>query len=516
MRWMRLSATFVDIVVMTVAFCLCVIAVEVALRLIDGYRLDRLILQAKNADPVLASSGDLDATQYAKKITLDPTFDLAWFHTDPPDYDRSPNYELPADWAEAVRDYRPSSPDEPYYIKEGLKFLYNYNSLVEVCAAGNYIKGLEYYKKNPGFVYAFASPDASDLPPYRTVPRGWARGTDYYNNFGFRGPDIVPRKSERLIRVAFLNSSVAAAGWPFSFPEYVVHYLRQWARANKLDVDFDLVNAARVGVNMAIIAQIMRYEVAPLHPDIVVSYDGGEYLWGAPIVKRADGESVPAKTGLAVDVRYHPLEQYSALLSRLYQFSGSATGMETPKPAHTLNFDLTQKNPDIDREDLPFDLHGQIASIRDAANATRSVGGEFFLTSYVGMVGDRHRLDPVRHKALVDILNDRFYPMTYREIRQSLDFENLVYRKVAETDDYHFIDIDRYFPQDPDLFGDEFHLSSTDSFRLMAWIVAQQLTPYLREAIKSGVLPKAAYEPDPQAIAWVGQPPIKFDLSCHQ
>ena len=328
MRWMRLSATFVDIVVMTVAFCLCVIAVEVALRLIDGYRLDRLILQAKNADPVLASSGDLDATQYAKKITLDPTFDLAWFHTDPPDYDRSPNYELPADWAEAVRDYRPSSPDEPYYIKEGLKFLYNYNSLVEVCAAGNYIKGLEYYKKNPGFVYAFASPDASDLPPYRTVPRGWARGTDYYNNFGFRGPDIVPRKSERLIRVAFLDSSVAAAGWPFSFPEYVVHYLRQWARANKLDVDFDLVNAARVGVNMAIIAQIMRYEVAPLHPDIVVSYDGGEYLWGAPIVKRADGESVPAKTGLAVDVRYHPLEQYSALLSRLYQFSGSATGME--------------------------------------------------------------------------------------------------------------------------------------------------------------------------------------------
>jgi hypothetical protein len=50
----------------------------------------------------------------------------------------------------------------------------------------------------------------------------------------------------------------------------------------------------------------------------------------------------------------------------------------------------------------------------------------------------------------------------------------------------------------------------------MAWIIAQQLTPYLREAIKSGSLPKAAYEPDPKALAWVDQPPIKFDLSCHQ
>jgi hypothetical protein len=270
-------------------------------------------------------------------------------------------------------------------------------------------------------VYAFASPDASDQPPYRTVPRGWARGKDYYNNFGFRGPDIVPRKSERVVRVAFLGSSVTAAGWPFSYPEYVVHYLRQWARANKLDVDFDLVNAARVGVSMGTMAQIMRYEVAPPHPDIVVLYDGGEYLWGLSIVETADGATAFSKpsVSVSVDVQYRPFEQYSAFLSRLYQFFGHGTGMETPKPAHTLNFDLTQKNPDIDREDLPFDLHGQIADIRDAANTTRSVGGEFFLTSYVGMVQDRLRLDPVRHKSLLDILNVRYFPMTYREFRQS-------------------------------------------------------------------------------------------------
>ncbi len=286
--------------------------------------------------------------------------------------------------------------------------------------------------------------------------------------------------------------------------------------ANGLDVDFDLVNAARVGVNSTYFPQIMRYEVAPLHPDIVISYDGGEYLRAASIVNDADGKSDSSKPSAAVDAQYHPLMQYSAFLSRLYQLSGFGTDMETLKPAHTLNFDLTQQDVDLDREDLPFSLHEQIASIRDAANTTRSVGGEFFLTSYVGMVGDRIRLDPVRHKGLLDVLNDRYFPMTYHEIRQSLDFENAAYRKLAQTEHYSFIDIDRYFPQDPDLFGDEFHLSSTDSLRLMAWIIAQQLTPYLREAIKSGSLPKAAYEPKSKAMAWVEQPPIKFDLSCPQ
>jgi hypothetical protein len=514
MRGTRLSAIFTNIAVTAVVTCLCLVAVEIALRLIDGYRLDRLILQAKNPDPVGTTSKGPDATQYAKKITIDPTFDLAWFHTSPPEYDRSPKYELPADWAEALANYQPSSPDEHYYIKEGLKLLYNYNALVQLCATGD-VKDFEYYKKYPGFVYAFASPDASDLPPYRNVPRGWTRGTEYSNNFGFRGPDIVARKSGRIVRVAFLGASVTAGGWPFSYPEYVVHYLRQWARANKLDVDFDLVNAARTGVNMSSIVPIMRYEVAALHPDIVVSYDGGEYLWGSSIVEIADDATASSKPSVSADVQYHPFEQYSAFLSRLYQLSGYGSAAEATKPPHTLNFDLTQ-NPDLDREDLPFNLHGQIAEIRDVAKTTRSVGGEFFLTSFVGMVGDRVRLDPVRHKELLNLLNDRYFPMTYREIRQSLDFENAVYRKLAQTDHYSFIDVDRYFPQDPDLFGDEYHLSSTDSYRLIAWIIAQQLTPYLREAIKSGLLPKAAYEPDATAIAWVNQPPIKFDLGCRQ
>jgi hypothetical protein len=509
----RLSTIVANIVLAVVVTCLCFVTLEVGLRLVDGYRLDRLTLEGGSATPERAAADGVDATRYAKKVRLDPTFDLAWFHSSPRDYDRLPKYEPPAEWIKAVANYRPS-PSEPPFVKDEFKFLYNYNWLVEACSTGKHSNVIRHYKTFPGFVYAFAGPDGSIDPPYRTVPRGWGR-VDYYNNFGFRGPDIVPRKSGRVIRIAFLGSSVTAGGpdLPFTYPEYAIHYLRQWAEANKLDVDFDLINAARVGSSSTIIAKIMRYEVAPFHPDIVVYYEGGRDLRADSVVEEAGAETdEPSK--FRFSDKYLSLEQHSAFVSRLNQLFRYGSGEEHAKPPHALTFDLIQKDPDIDRNDLPFRLHEQISDVRDVADATRSIGAEFFLASFVAIVGEGLRLDPVRHRQILKILNEEYAPMTYREIRQSLDFENTVYRKLSQIDNHPFLDVDRYFPQDPDLFEDMIHLSSADSFRLMGWIFAQELTPYLRAAIESGKLPKPAYDPDPQAIAWASQQPIKFDLSC--
>ena len=50
-------------------------------------------------------------------------------------------------------------------------------------------------KRYPGFVYSFASPDGSTKPEYRMVPRGWDSEIAYFNNFGFRGPDIEAAKA---------------------------------------------------------------------------------------------------------------------------------------------------------------------------------------------------------------------------------------------------------------------------------------------------------------------------------
>jgi len=500
-----------NVVAFAVAVCLCLGALEVSFRLIDDYRLDRLVLRVKNVPTGGQFAEAPDATRYARKIALDPTFRLAWFHTDPHDYDRSAKYKRPADWAKAIASYRPS-PGEPSFIKNELGYLFNYNLLATFCASGYGRESLPYFQKNPGFVYAFAAPDTTFVPEYRLVQGLLGdSSSDYYNNFGFRGPDITPRKSARLIRLAFLGSSVTAAGWPFTYPEYVAHYLRLWARANKFDVDFDVINAARSGIWTSQIANIMRYEVAPLHPDIVVWYAGGDDMDAKTIVPNVTPQST-----FSYHVKLRPFEQDSALLSRLYQLFRPLGASEPPKPAHALNFDLTRKDPDIrPGQRLPFYLQQQIADIRKAADATRSAGGEFVLTSYLGMVEDGLRVDPARHKLLLDYLNGPlFFPMTYREIREGLDFENTVYRKLARTDSYRFADIDRYFPKDPDLFGDMYHFASQESFRLMGWIIAQELAPYLRKAIESGSLPKPAYDPDPKSIAWASQPPIKFDLTC--
>jgi GDSL-like Lipase/Acylhydrolase family len=506
----KTSAIAGNIVVLAVVTCLCFVAVEVCFRLIDGYRLDSLVLQVKNVPTGGRFAEPPDATRYAQKVALDRTFELAWFHTDPKDYDRSAKYKHPTDWADAIADYRPS-PGEPYYVRQNFEYLYNYNYLVNFCATGAGYDQLHYFEKNPGFVYAFAAPDASFAPEFRLV-QGALEGekSNYYNNFGFRGPDITPRKSGRLIRLAFLGSSVTAAGWPFSYPEYVVHYLRLWARANNFDVDFDVLNAARAGIGTNEVASIMRYEVAPLHPDIVVWYAGGDDLNASTIVSPA-----PTKQSFSYHVKLRPFEQDSALLRRLYQLFKADASSEPPKPAHVLTFDLTQRDPDIrPGHPLPFSLDQQIADIRKAADATRTAGGEFFLASYTGMAKDGLRVDPARHEGLLNYLNGLYFPMTYREIREGLDFENTVYRKLARTDAYRFIDTDRYFPKDPDLFGDMYHLAAEESFRLMAWIIAQQLTPYLRKAIESGSLPKPANDPDPKAVAWASQPPIKFDMAC--
>lgn len=238
---------------------------EIGFRFLDGYRLDRLALVPIHQNAVSSPN----SFAYAKQIKLDPTFDIAWYRSELRDYDRKPKNKLPADWVKAENNFK-VIPGDPTFLKDELRFLYNYNWLTEACKTGVHSRFLEYYKRDPGFVYAFRSPDGSDQPSYRVAPSAWPNGFDYYNNFGFRGPDIIPRKSGRLIRLAFLGASTTANGWPYTYPEYVVHFLRLWAKANKLNVDFDVINAGRGGTDSHIIDKILRYEVAPLHPDIVL------------------------------------------------------------------------------------------------------------------------------------------------------------------------------------------------------------------------------------------------------
>lgn len=453
---------FANAITMTVATCLCLAGLELAFRLIDGYRIDQLRLALReglNTEPAEAS------LHYAKQRILDPSFDISWYSTNLADYDRSPKFPVPADWKAAVEHYHPS-PGERAFVAEELKFLYNYNWLVETCKTGDHANVIKYYKRSPGFVYGFRSPDASTDPPYRILPRGWSRGQDYYNNFGFRGPDISPHL---------------------------------WAKAQKLDVDFDVINAGRGGTDSRILAKVMRFEVAPLHPDIVVYYEGANDLHAKSVVKVpkviAGHQPGPAALRAFMNLRYLPFEETSALMDRIYEllFRRGGLSAEPPKPPHKLTFDISQTDPDISRQDLPFRLHDQVADLRYIADAAKDVDASFFLTSFITLTHDGLLLDPERHRIILQGLNGEYFPMTYAEIREAVDFQNRVFLKLAHTDHVPFLDVNRHFPQDPDFFADMVHFSSSGGFRLQGWIVAQHLAPYIanrdakRKAAKAGL-----------------------------
>ncbi len=519
---MKLRHALTNGLLLVFSVALALVGAELVIRTADGYRLGQLRL----ATIVSHAKQPAEVTlPDARQRTFTKGFDIAWYTEDPPAYDRSPKFAPPADWDAAVKNYRQATGRQDYAEAE-LRFLYNDKWLAEACATGGdpvETKSLRLFKRYPGFVYSFASPDGSTKPEYRIVPRGWDSEITYYNNFGFRGPDIAPRKPDRVIRVAFLGASVSANGWPYPFPEYAVNYLRLWAKAQHLNVDFDLINGARGGINSAASAKIMRYEVAPLRPDIVVYYEGGKDVDARhvqAIVRDVDGKPFtnrdPAELRGSMIPEYLPLEQYSALARRVYELLYRRAGAvgEPAKPPHRLAFDLKQGDPDLGAKDLPFDLSRQVADLVDIANDAKSVGAQFFVASFIALVHEGLRLDPDRHRFILSALNVELAPLTYGELRNAIDFENAVYRKLAGREHWPFLEMDSHFPQDPNYFLDMVHQWGTGAFRLQGWIMAQLLAPYILEAVSNGSLPRPGQTPDPRSLAWASAPPKKFDLAC--
>src|SRR5689334_5996215 len=242
---MSIGRATANVLLLGLSFAVALGGAEAGLRFIDGYRLDKLSLTL--APRILSGQPAEVSLPDARKETFTTGFDVSWYTADPQQYDRSSKFSPPADWAAAVRNYRQATGRDDYTETE-LKFLYNDKWLEEACAKQEAPPTLRQFRRYPGFVYAFPSPDGSTKPEYRIVPRGWDSELTFHNNFGFRGPDIVPRKPDRVIRVAFLGASVLQNGWPYTSPEYAVSFLRLWAKANHLQVDFDVINASRGGI----------------------------------------------------------------------------------------------------------------------------------------------------------------------------------------------------------------------------------------------------------------------------
>ena len=126
---------------------------------------------------------------------------------------------------------------------------------------------------------------------------------------------------------------------PFSYPELVGYWLNRWAESKKLAVHFEVLNAARESIVSTDNVAIVKNEVAPLRPDLVVYYEGGNQFELHSIVDKVPprvGRAQGAAGSTAVPGWLQAASRYSAIAARVRAAIGMAgssqDGREWPKP----------------------------------------------------------------------------------------------------------------------------------------------------------------------------------------
>lgn len=386
-----------------------------------------------------------------------------------------------------------------------------------------------YLGQAPGPLRIYDPPDGAPRPPYRFLPDTTTPVGLVTNAHGFRGPPVPAARRPGTIRIAFIGASttVGAHAYLHSYPEHVGHWLDRWAAARAPGVAFEVLNAGRESIKSPDIAAIVRSEVAPLAPDLVVYYEGANQFDLRPLVpgmgKRPDDAPMvtPRTPGLLervmIDLGYSfalARRAQSLLAAHApYDDGGSKSpGGEWSKPAYTLAWPkgLDERDPDIARADLPVHLSTILADLDRIRAATASAGGELALASYKWLVADGMVLDPKRHRAILEYLNVGYAPFSYRDLERLALFQNRVLEKYAAARGIDFLDVARLMPSDPDLFVDAIH-GTPEGVRLRAWIMLQLLVPVIERHLADGTWPKKDFAPPPPLAPYT---PRTVDLEC--
>jgi hypothetical protein len=321
------------------------------------------------------------------------------------------------------------------------------------------------------------------------------------NQIGWRGRPIEVPRGAKTIRIVFAGSSTVVEGHfvPFSYPEFVGHWLNMWAEARHLDVRFEVLNSARESNDSTDIAAIIRNEVLPLRPDLVVYYEGGNQFRLESVIDKVPAGKPVRPPGSDAPVSPDWLRvaaRYSALAGRIQTAIGLAAsdsdGREWPKPDYKLVWPegLDEQDPDLAYPKLPVSLNVIERDLDRIRDDLATIGSEFALSSFAWMVRDGLVLDPIRHKYVIEQLNVGYWPYRYRDIERLVKFENRVFAKYAKVHGMPFVDVAGLLPSDPDLFIDAVHTSYAGT-RLRGWINFQQLLPVIEKHLADGSWPRA-------------------------
>jgi hypothetical protein len=362
-----------------------------------------------------------------------------------------------------------------------------------------------FFSGTPGRLFVFDPPDSSPLPSFRFLANATAPDTLVTNDYGWRGGPVPFARSPRTVRIVFVGSStvVSSHHMPFSFPEFVGNWLEIWAAARGLDLRFETMNAARESIGSRDIAAIVHEEVVPLRPDLVVYYEGGnQFRLESLVPEYAEGRPAPPpRPTLAAGSHgtfaawLHQAGQYSATARRLQAATGlivePMSGTEWPKPDYRLVWPagLDERDPDITRPDLPVQLNIILDDLDRIRADLAGVGAELALSSFKWIVHDGMKLDPVRHRYMLEQLNVAYYPFRYRDLERLAAFQNRVFAKYARLNRVPFFDTASFMPDDPDLFSDGVHKTYPGE-RIMGWVMLQQLVPLIEQRLASGAWPR--------------------------
>jgi GDSL-like Lipase/Acylhydrolase family len=341
----------------------------------------------------------------------------------------------------------------------------------------------------------FRPPSGSAYPTFRHLTHANVPGAFTPNNFGWRGADIPVNKSADTIRLAFVGASTTSDDYsfPFAHTQYLENWLNIWAVNTHRNVRFEVINTGRSGIDSSSIAAIVRDELAPVEPDLIVYYEGANEFAPASILKFPDGGIRPTRP-LSTFRQHTRLEQYSALAQRFFIVLDSwqwRSGAEPPKPRYEVEWPaaIDERNPDPFASSLPMHLERVMANLETVRSAARAAGSDVAIATFLWMVDPGMQLDVRKHLPLFRYLNETYYPADYTVMRRMADFQNQIFRRYAAARTLALIDFDREFPHDPDLFSDGVHLTEA-GVRLEAWYYLQTLIPTIVNRVDAGVWPR--------------------------
>jgi len=477
----RFAAKRIAIALAAIVFA-CV-AAECAARLVDGYSLRSLRLVRASGDTPPSDQGKRinpgEAAAYLTRVPLAPGVDAGWFAIDP---DAPPPTAVDPEL------------DRRYWAARGheLPSVYEWNlAFVRAVLCGGDRSAHPYLAEQfqaLDDVYVFEPPSGAPFPTYRFLRSAHYPSGLVTNAYGWRGPDVPLNKPPGRIRIAFVGASTTldAHGDPFSYPEYVGRWLREWGRVRHPSVSFDVVNAGREGILSNSIAAVVRDELTPVRPDLVVYYEGANQFWPNDFVRRPIVRIVRVLNPTVV-------EAYSAIGARVGELiDRPASGGEPHKPPIAVDWpaDLDERRPRLDDPRLPVQLPQILADLDRMRVDLAAIGGTLMPSSFVWLVDPGLVVDARRDAIVYRELNERYWPFSYAHMRRFVDFENRTFRAYAQARRLPFNDVDAVYPRDPRLFVDSIHMTPA-GVKLKAWIVFQHLVTELDRRLAGGALPVA-------------------------